>query len=88
MWLLSLLLALGGCAVFNDSYITSCEPMLGKDSLRPAVCGKCHIEVKDGKLLITPAEGCPAYQVYKCTTRDGKTFFINTLGCKPYEEKN
>ncbi|MFN3263692.1 MAG: hypothetical protein ACK42C_02175 [Aquificaceae bacterium] len=80
-------IALTGCSMIEGSHVVSCEPVLGRDALRPAVCGKCHIKVEAGRLVITPAEDCPAYQVYRCTTRDGKSFFINNLGCKPYEEK-
>ncbi|MCX7989400.1 MAG: hypothetical protein N2648_02005 [Aquificaceae bacterium] len=66
--------------------VLSCVPTIDPKALRPAVCGKCSIEVKAGRLMVTETKNCPPYEVYRCTRRDGKTFFINNLQCKPYED--
>lgn len=66
--------------------VLSCTPTLDERAIRPAVCGKCEIAVKDGKLYIMEAKGCPRYEVYRCTLSDGKTFYINNLNCQPFEK--
>ncbi len=66
-------------------HVASCERI--KTRLAPTVCGKCRLKQEEDKLLVIPAQDCPAYETYRCTTKEGKTFLINTLGCKPYEDK-
>jgi|FLYM01.1.fsa_nt_gi hypothetical protein len=63
--------------------VLSCQPLLEEKSLRPQVCGRCELIYRDNKLIIAPAEGCPAYEVLKCTTKGGDSFTINNLSCKP-----
>ncbi|MCS7308154.1 MAG: hypothetical protein NZ526_06365 [Aquificaceae bacterium] len=63
--------------------VVSCTPALDPKAPRPAVCGRCRIEVKDGRLFVIDAKNCPAYEVYRCTRKDGGTFLINNLKCRP-----
>ncbi|RMH05877.1 MAG: hypothetical protein D6699_02935 [Aquificota bacterium] len=63
--------------------VKDCVPLLGEGSLRPQVCGRCEIKLKEGKLYILPAKGCPRYEAYRCTTKDGRVFEINNLSCEP-----
>ncbi|MCS7106474.1 MAG: hypothetical protein NZ942_04095, partial [Candidatus Aenigmarchaeota archaeon] len=62
--------------------VVYCWQVLERTSPRPAVCGKCNLRLEGKKLSILTVENCPPYEVYKCQKEDGKTFFINTLGCK------
>ncbi|MEN3028960.1 MAG: hypothetical protein ABDH29_07095 [Aquificaceae bacterium] len=70
----------------DSSEVLSCVPTIDPRALRPAVCGRCSIRVEGGRLLVVEAKNCPPYEVYRCTRRDGSTFFINNLQCKPYED--
>lgn len=63
--------------------VVSCKPTLDPKALRPAVCGKCEIKVERGKLVVREAKGCPPYEVYQCSKKDGSSFFINNFACTP-----
>ncbi|RMH79707.1 MAG: hypothetical protein D6674_06910 [Acidobacteria bacterium] len=65
--------------------VLSCTPTLDEKAIRPTVCGRCEIRLKDGKLYIEEARDCPRYEVYRCTRSDGKSFYINNLNCQPFD---
>ncbi len=60
-----------------------CKSVITEKSLIPQVCGKCELEVRGGKLYISPAGGCPRYDALACQLRSGELFLINNLTCKP-----
>lgn len=63
--------------------ISYCEEIMAP--LKPAVCGKCRLKYEKDRIYIIPAEDCPPYTLYRCTTKVGKNFTINNLHCRPVE---
>jgi len=64
-----------------------CKSVITEKSLVPQVCGRCELEVKEGKLYIKKVEGCPRYDAWVCQTSAGEFFLINNLNCTPSEQK-
>lgn len=60
-----------------------CSSVITEKSLVPQVCGKCELEVRDEKLYIKPAKGCPKYDALTCQLRSGEFFLINNVSCRP-----
>ncbi|MFN3504648.1 MAG: hypothetical protein ACK4Y7_00360 [Caldimicrobium sp.] len=61
--------------------IETCQKV--KMEIKQAVCGRCILKCEGEKLYIIPTQECPPYEVYKCKTKDGKSFSINNFRCEP-----
>ncbi len=66
--------------------VVSCKLLLDERSPRPQACGKCEISLEGNSLKIAPVEKCLRYEVYGCSTTDGKAFLINNFSCTPIAE--
>ncbi len=67
--------------------VLQCRSAIKEGALVPQVCGKCRLELEDGKLYIKPAEGCPRYNALLCELKSGEIFLINNLSCEPELKK-